>query len=69
MQEFDKPLSNPDGRVDVPIDLDRDTLFELMLSAHEKDITLNQHVENILRIAIEKHQQDQMGPESDRAGS
>ena len=69
MEEFDKPLSNPDDRVDVPIDLDRDTLFQLMLSAHEQDITLNQHVENILRIAIEKYQQDQMGREGDQTSS
>ena len=69
MEEFDKPLSNPDGRVDVPIDLDRDTLFQLMLSAHEQGIALNQHVENILRIAIEKYQQDQMGREGDQTSS
>ena len=69
MEDFDQPLSNPDGRVDVPIDLDRDTLFQLMLSAHEQDITLNQHVENILRIAIEKYQQDQMGREDNQASS
>ena len=69
MEDFDQPLSNPDGRVDVPIDLDRDTLFQLMLSAHEQDITLNQHVENILRIAIEKYQQDQVGREGNQASS
>ena len=69
MEDFDQPLSNPDGRVDVPIDLDRDTLFQLMLSAHEQDITLNQHVENILRIAIEKYQQDQVGREDNQASS
>ncbi len=63
MSDFDEPLSNPNGRVDVPIDLDRDTLFQLMLSAHEQDITLNQQVENILRIAIERHQKEQMGSE------
>lgn len=34
---------------DLEIDIDKDTLFMLMLMAHEKDITLNQLVETILR--------------------
>lgn len=63
MSEFDKPLSNPDGREDVELDLDRDTLFQLMLTAHEQDITLNQLVENILRKVIEDQQRTEMARE------
>lgn len=38
-----------DTRVKVPIDLPDATLYQLMLMAHEQDITLNQLTNNILR--------------------
>lgn len=41
-----------DTRVDVPVDLPEDVLFTLMKQAHELDITLNQHMENVLKEAI-----------------
>lgn len=44
-----------DVRVQVPLDLDDDLLFDLMKMAHERDITLNQMVEEVLKLAIEKH--------------
>ncbi len=37
-----------DTRITVPLDLNRDELFRLMELAHERDITLNKLVENIL---------------------
>jgi hypothetical protein len=43
-----------DGRESVPIDLPKEELFQLMLRAHEKDVTLNQLVESILRELIER---------------
>jgi len=43
-----------DTRVQVPMTLPDDSLFELMKQAHEADQTLNQYIENILRQAIEK---------------
>jgi hypothetical protein len=43
-----------DTRVSVPLDLEDDLLFELMKKAHERDITLNQMVEEILREVIEQ---------------
>ena len=43
-----------DGKVDVVLDLEHDLLYELMLMAHERDITLNQLVEEILRVFIEQ---------------
>lgn len=44
-----------DERVQVPLDLDRDELFRLMEMAHERDITLNQLVEEILQKVIDNH--------------
>lgn len=38
-----------DNRVTIEIDLDQDLLYQLMLKAHEHDITLNQMIERILR--------------------
>lgn len=37
-----------DDRVVVPIDIDSDVLYDLMLAAHKKDITLNQYITGIL---------------------
>jgi hypothetical protein len=42
-----------DTRVSVPLELPDDMLFALMKQAHEQDITLNEHMENVLRMAIE----------------
>jgi hypothetical protein len=41
-----------DTRVEVPLTVPDDVLFELMKRAHEKDITLNQLVEDVLWDAI-----------------
>ena len=49
-------MSETDDRVDVQIDIPDDVLFQLMLAAHEQDITLNQMVEQILRQELEKEQ-------------
>jgi predicted HicB family RNase H-like nuclease len=38
-----------DNRVIIGIELEQDLLYQLMLMAHEQDITLNQMVEQILR--------------------
>ena len=43
-----------DTRVSVPLVLEDELLFELMKKAHERDITLNQMVEEILREVIEQ---------------
>ena len=43
-----------DNRVTIEIDLDEDLLYQLMLRAHEHDITLNQMIERILREYIDK---------------
>ncbi len=45
-----------DTRVQVPLDLDDDLLFDLMKMAHERDITLNKMVEHVLELAIQQHQ-------------
>lgn len=44
-----------DTRVQVPLDLEDDLLFDLMKMAHERDITLNQMVEIVLRRVIDEH--------------
>jgi len=43
-----------DNRVTIEIDLDEDLLYQLMLKAHEHDITLNQMIERILREYIDR---------------
>jgi hypothetical protein len=43
-----------DTKVSVPIDLSDAELFKLMKMAHERDVTLNQFVEEILTHAISK---------------
>ena len=45
----EQPLA---GRATVEIDLDREEWYQLMMMAHERDITLNQMVEQLLREAI-----------------
>lgn len=43
-----------DERVQVPIDLEKDELFALMKMAHDRDITLNEMVEEILWEVIKR---------------
>lgn len=45
-----------DTRVEVPMTLPDDSLFELMKQAHNADMTLNEYIEGILRQAIEKEE-------------
>jgi len=45
-----------DTRVSVPLTLADDQMFELMKLAHERDVTLNQMVEIVLRNAIAQHE-------------
>lgn len=42
-----------DTRVSIPVDLSKNELFELMIRAHERDITLNEYMEEILKQQIE----------------
>lgn len=44
-----------DTRVEVPLDLDDDTLFRLFKMAHERDVTLNKMVEIVLQEVINKN--------------
>jgi len=45
-----------DTRIEVPIDLDNDTMLKLCMEAHKRDITLNKMVERILNEVILAHQ-------------
>lgn len=42
-----------DTRISIPVELPDDMLFTLMKQAHEQDITLNDHMANVLRDAID----------------
>lgn len=48
-----------DTRVQVPINFSDAELFEYMKAAHERDMTLNQFVEQALRAVIERIQSEQ----------
>jgi hypothetical protein len=52
-KEIDRAIESK--RTTIQIDLEDDLLFQLMLRAHERDITLNQLVEQILREYIENN--------------
>lgn len=43
-----------DDRVIVPLDLDNDTILQLALMAHKRDVTINKMVEIVLQTAIDK---------------
>ena len=45
-----------DTRVRIPIELPKEEVYQLMLSAHERDITFNQLVELALTEALEKYE-------------
>ena len=50
-----------DTRVSIPVDFSDDELFTYMKMAHERDITLNQLIEQALRAAIEESERDLPG--------
>ena len=43
-----------DGKSTIELDFNKNELFDLMVQAHERDITLNQFIENILRDLVDK---------------
>ena len=43
-----------DTRVQVPLELSKDELFNLMSEAHKQDITLNDYVQRVLKLYIEE---------------
>lgn len=45
-----------DTRIKVPVDLEKEELFTLMSMAHDKDITLNQLVEEMLNDALKQEE-------------
>lgn len=47
-----------DTKIQINLDLSESELFQLFLIAHERDITLNQLVENLLRDEIRRLQND-----------
>jgi predicted HicB family RNase H-like nuclease len=49
-------MSHSGNTEEVEVNLPDDVLFELMMMAHEQDITLNQLVNNILREQLAQEQ-------------
>lgn len=45
---------NYDTRVEVPLTLDKEQMHQMMLMAHEADMTLNQFVEHVLKTEIKR---------------
>lgn len=52
-----------DVRIQVPIDLPDEMVFELMKMAHERDITLNQMVEEVLKQVIKRAESGELNEE------
>jgi hypothetical protein len=46
---------NMSKRETIEIEIEEELLYQLMLRAHEQDITLNQLIENILREYIDQY--------------
>jgi hypothetical protein len=53
--DFPPAVEPAPGRTTVEVELDDHEWYELMKMAHERDITLNQLVEQILRDFIQEH--------------
>ena len=51
------PYEDTDGRTDIVLHLEQSEVYQLMCLAHERDITLNQLVEDILRQFIEENKE------------
>ena len=43
-----------DERVEVELELSEDVILKLAMQAHEEDITLNQYINKILKLQIER---------------
>lgn len=57
-----------DSRIKIPLDLNKDQMFALMVAAHEGDITLNELIDVVLRQAIDQHL-DRAKPEDTKPSS
>jgi predicted DNA-binding ribbon-helix-helix protein len=53
-------MEKQDGRVEVPIDLTDDEFLRLAKMAHERDITFNQLVEEILQSEIDRIEKEKL---------
>ena len=55
-EQSDTPL---DGQEDIVLNIERDLLYQLMLMAHEQDLTLNQLIHRVLKEFIESYKNEQ----------
>jgi len=61
-EDFEEPL---DGYSEIELNLPKEELYQLMLMAHEKDITLNQLITQVLQAKIDEEVARQAAAESD----
>jgi predicted HicB family RNase H-like nuclease len=50
-EDFEEPL---DGYSEIELNLPKEELYQLMLMAHEQDITLNQLITQVLQAKLEE---------------
>ena len=50
-----------DTRVSIPLDIPKDDLYTYMVAAHERNMTLNEFVEEAIRSAVKELEQDPEG--------
>jgi len=61
-EDFEESL---DGYSEIELNLPKEELYQLMLMAHEKDITLNQLITQVLQAKIDEEVARQAAAESD----
>jgi len=61
-EDFEEPL---DGYSEIELNLPKEELYQLMLMAHEQDITLNQLITQVLQVKIDEELARLAATESD----
>jgi hypothetical protein len=49
----------------VELEFDNDELLQLAIQAHKQDITLNQHIQNILQRFVDEHEKNSFDDSDD----
>jgi hypothetical protein len=61
-EDFEEPL---DGYSEIELNLPKEELYQLMLIAHERDITLNQFITQVLQAKLDEELARLAATESD----
>lgn len=59
-KRFEEGEKGKTGYVDLELDLDNETIVILALYAHERDITINAAVNEVLATELKKYKQDEV---------